>query len=415
MTDFIDGLEADLVAAAPRRHAVVAAGRPEPDGQRVVPRWRRWLPPGPLTLAGALVLATGAAAAGGTLLVLRGGTINPPPAVAPEQTPLPSTGRLLTARVTDPAVGQPAWTLRLARGKTGLVCSTVGQVRGGEFGLVGLDGRFRVLAPEVADACSAPRANASTLVGVRTFTGRQGTVAARSVVSGVGGPQLRSVHITARGRSQQVPVRSGGTFLAVFAGLPEDLQLRVSLQFADGHREAHPFGVSPGVLADPAGGHAWSVQASTGSNDARVCVQVRPARQGPAPALSKAACGTLGPDIGHRRGLYFDVIRMTPSTRKRALNIFVDGLWHEHPPRTLVLGAAGSDVRSVTAMGPPGQPHTGTRVTGPGSFAEMFGPDVRPDQITVRVVYTNGHTITYRHHHGLKTRPIPVPSSGKAP
>ncbi|MCW3004412.1 MAG: hypothetical protein JWQ20_3710 [Conexibacter sp.] len=414
MTDFMDGLEQDLFAAAQRLHAPAPAAERDAVQRLRRGRGRRWLPRGPLMLAGGLALATGVATAGGTLLVLRGSDIGPSAAVAPEQTPKADSSRVLAVRVADPAPGQPPWTLRLATGRTGLACLTVGQVAGGRFGLVGLDGRFRSIAPQVADACSSPRPNASTSVGVRTFEGRAGRLGVRSVISGVGGPQLRRVTLSAGGRARSVPVGQGGTFLAVFAGVPEDLQLKVQLRFADGHRELHPFGVSPGVFADPDGGHAWRLEGGSQSGDARVCIQVRPARDRTNPSISRSACGVTGPDPAHPQGVFFDTVRMTPSEKKPA-DVFGQGFWHQHPPRTIVLGFASQDVKSVSITGPPGATHAGTRIPRGGQFAEMFGPEVLPAQVTVRVRYRDGHTATFRGSHRLMRKPVPAPMPGKTP
>ncbi len=73
--------------------------------------------------------------------------------LSPAQTPVPGTTRIAAARAADPA-GGPPWALRIARSTDGQVCSTIGQVRRGVFGIVGLDGVFRRIPPGITDACA---------------------------------------------------------------------------------------------------------------------------------------------------------------------------------------------------------------------------------------------------------------------
>jgi hypothetical protein len=117
MTDFIDGLERDLVEAARRR-----AEAPAPAPFRVRAPRRS------LLLAAALLVLMAGSAAGATLLALRGAVIPAPQAVQPEQTPAAGTARVSALRAQDPQPGLLPWTVRVARGETGLLCSTVGQV-----------------------------------------------------------------------------------------------------------------------------------------------------------------------------------------------------------------------------------------------------------------------------------------------
>lgn len=133
MTDFIDGLEHDLVEAAARRYP---AGKSPRRTLRSV------------LLGLAIFLGISGPAAVATAVVLRN-TVIEPPATADagrEQTPVADSEVVSALRAADPG-SEPPWTIRVARGQTGLVCTTVGQVRGGAFGLVGTDGRFRTLAP----------------------------------------------------------------------------------------------------------------------------------------------------------------------------------------------------------------------------------------------------------------------------
>ncbi|MCW2990811.1 MAG: hypothetical protein JWM73_1405, partial [Solirubrobacterales bacterium] len=123
-----------------------------------------------LLLGIAIALGLAGSAAAGTLLLLRGSVIPAPQKidVGAVQFVVPDSIRLADQRAADPDGGAP-WGLQLSRSETGLVCSTVGQVVGERFGLVGLDGRFRVYEPGVVDGCGAEQENATTLLGARVF------------------------------------------------------------------------------------------------------------------------------------------------------------------------------------------------------------------------------------------------------
>ena len=403
----------DSVSAAARRAQAAdsAASRGWGRGRgREHRRLMRRLPPRAFGLAGLIVLAAAAASASATLLALRGAVIPVPRATPLEQTPAPGSARLAGFSVADPRPGEPRWTMRLATSRTGLLCSTAGQLVGGEFGIVGLDGRFRRLSPEAADACSIVRTGAASLVGARVFDApRRADV--RTVVSGVGGEQLRAVTLEAAGRPRAVRVHEGGTFMAVLAGLPEDLAIGVRLRFAGGHVERHPFGVAPLVLPDPAGGRAWRISSGLVSGDPRICVTLSPARQRRNAPISPAACGRLGDDARRRRGVFFAVRRVTPGTGGTSglATPFGGGVWRNTPPRTIVWGAAGSDVASIDARGPRGAARTGTFFRPNGSFAYMFGPHVRPEQVVVSVRFRDGRTLVRR----ASTNLLPPPPFGR--
>src|SRR5690606_19309725 len=121
-------------------------------------RWRR------VILGACVALPIAATSGAATAVVLREAVVRPPdPAQVPdEQTPLAGTARVSPGRAADPGGGLP-WAVRVARGRTGLTCTTVGQVRDGVFGLTGLDGTFRRLPGELSDACG----QGGTLTGAR--------------------------------------------------------------------------------------------------------------------------------------------------------------------------------------------------------------------------------------------------------
>ena len=406
----IPALEATLHDAAARLDTSLAK-------REVRSRFGR-LPVRSAVLAAVLLVFLAGSAAAGTLLVLRGSVI-PGPAlrdVPSEQTPVPDSAKVAPERARDPGAG-PDWALRTARSRAGFICSTVGQVDGGEFGLVGLDGRFRKFAVRIVDGCGLVRDNAASLIGARVFDARRATDV-RTVVNGIGGPELRRVTVEAAGRSRSVAVGNGGVFVAAFRGYPEDLGIQVALRFEDGHVERHPFGASPYVVPDPAGGHAWKLQnvqnaaapppgchgrelrteACRPDPDAprEICAIVRPARDGPARYTASATvCGRLATQRGgklRRLGYFFGVRRETPSRRRIPTTPF-GGVWHG-PPRTFVFGSVGDDVRRIEVSGPEGV--VPARIQPGGGFLVMFGPNAKTNRLTVRVVMKGGRVETRR-------------------
>src|SRR4051794_39212514 len=217
----LDELRGDLLAAM---RAAEAPHRPRLRALR------------PVLLAVLLIVLLAATAAAATYYVLRASPIAPfkPTDTTPEQRVTAGTSRVLDLRSPDPAGRTPPWALRLARSQTGLLCGTVGQVQGDEFGIVGLDGRFRALPEPNADACGAPDADGLALVGTRVFDADDDKDV-RTVVSGVAGERLERATIAVRGGAPKtVAVGPEGAFLRVYAGFPEDLQPVVTLRFGGG-------------------------------------------------------------------------------------------------------------------------------------------------------------------------------------
>jgi hypothetical protein len=396
MTDFIAGLEEDLVAAARRRHAQTAL-----DGSARGASARRAFPRRPplrsLVLAAALLVLLVGTAAGGTLLALRGSVIPAPDAVPLEQTPTPGTSRVSSLRAADPQPGLLPWTVRVAQSETGLLCSTVGQVdpADGTFGLVGLDGRFRPIAEGVSDSCGAVHAKGVSLIGARVFDARA-RANVRTVVSGVGDPdaiarvEVATIHGTRRAQL------ADGTFVLALRGYPEDLALRATVFYKNGKRDVHDFGRSAFVVPDPLGGPAWKTQAFMVSGDPRSCVSFGYARATRATPTSPPACGDLG-DPRHRAGFYVAVQTLRPGARRpsAAVTPFA-GAWHRAPARTAAWGGVGDDVRSVSVNGRP--------VTIPPSrvFLAVLDPRVAPSSVTTKITYKNGRTETVRGSARLK-------------
>lgn len=130
------GVELDRVA-----RTVLAQGASSP-GRRAR---RRFLRISPAVII-ALVLLVAAAAATATLLFAEGSPLPAPHAgdLAPWGHPIAGSVRLAHLNAPDPA-GDPPWDLRLSRSETGEICTAVGQVYDGKFGIIGLDHVFREL------------------------------------------------------------------------------------------------------------------------------------------------------------------------------------------------------------------------------------------------------------------------------
>jgi hypothetical protein len=328
----------------------------------------------------------GVGAAAGTALLLRAAVIPAPSpeVVGPAQSPIPGSARVEALRAPDPGGAAP-WTLRVARSRTGLTCTTVGQVVGGRFGVVGLDGRFRVLAEGIVDGCGHVEPG-SAMAGARIFDARR-RADVRTVVSGDAGPDLRDVVVRADGRRLDVQRGSGGTFAVVLRGYPEDHALAVTLRYRTGRVERHGFGLGPDVVPDPDGGPAWRLESEvTDRHPHVVCVSFRPARPVGPTAISPGACGR------DDERTFFAIERITAAGDPPRFGYGAQR-WDGHPPRTAVWGKAGREVRSVQVLGPGG---TQTRKPGAnGQFLVLFGPGVDPRDVRVRLTDRDGGVREY--------------------
>jgi len=396
MSDFIQSLEHDLVVAA--------AHLGEQPTRAGVPRVRPSLRAA-LVAAGVTVLVAGSAA-GATLVALRGSVI-PAPATrdaGPPQTPVLTSVHLTPARAADPG-GGPPWALRLARSQTGFICSTVGQELGGRFGLIGLDGRFRSYADGVVDSCGQQLGNSVSLIGARVFEART-PGAVRTVINGVGGPHLRGVQIQSGTTITSVPVARDGVFLAAFRGYPEDAGYRVTLRFADGHREVRTFGLSPFVARNPSTDvGVWKSEAFGVANNPALCVLFRPARERRNPAISPAACGLPRQSPDPRRyptGLFFAARRIEPTGAIRYT--FARGRWLGHAPLTAVWGWAGANVRSVGVSVANGPTRSISRRRHQ-AFLAVFPASTDPHSLAVHVTFNDGTTRVLHGDTNLTTPP----------
>jgi hypothetical protein len=399
---FFEQLERDLVGAARRRRDARRAA--------LAVRLRERIGLRRFALVTLLFPLVGSATAGATLYALRGSVIPAPSArdVQHGQLANPTTTHLAGVTAADPAPARPLWTMRLARSSTGLLCSTVGQLDDGRFGLVGLDGRFRAYAPRIVDSCGEQVSGEHpSLIGARVFDADD-PHEVRTVINGVGGERLRSVTVEAGGRRHTVPVGPDGTFLYVLSGYPEDSGAAVALRYADGHVEQHAFGRSALVVPDPSGVQAWKTSAFVVSGDRRTCVAFMLARpSGPsAGASSPAACGLFASQR-HPTGYYFAVRRLAPGPRPRIRDMSMLGDWNGHAPRTAVWGGVGDDVAAVEIRGP-NNVAARPRIAVSNTFLAVFRGTVDPASLTVTVRFRDGRVV---HRHGsanLVTRKVPT-------
>lgn len=338
-----------------------------------------------VALATVLSLFVAASATAATVYVGRGGTIVPPDpqAAPPSQSPLAGTAQVTDARASDPD-GGPDWALRVSRSETGQVCSTVGQVSQGAFGLIGLDGVFRRLPAEIVDACGMPRSDAASLTGARVFAARD-REDVRTVVYGVTAGKLDEVRLTTADGNRRLEVDDRGAFLAILRGYPEESAVRLELRFVGGGVERHAFGVASDVARGPEGGAAFSVE-RIGFGNRAVCARPYAARYGPRAPDGPTVCGRTDGDAA------FTAARtLVPGD---AAPPDPDGPpgwdWHDHPPRTLVWGAAvaDGDVEAVTLTGA-GDPRA-LKVTEEGAWIAVLPAGVRPADLTVEVRFAGG-------------------------
>jgi hypothetical protein len=381
MVDFRDQLTALAVAEgreARREAAAPARGR--------LRRRRGFAPRVVLAALGAVLLAAGVAAA--AIVGLRA-TVVPGPSpedVAPQELIVASTARVLGVRAADPSDGS-TWALRSARTRDGEVCLTVGQLRGATFGLVGLDGTFRLLAPELSDGCGIRvGGDALTLSGARSFAAaRRADV--RTVVYGIGA-RLRGVTVAGRA----VPVTREGAYAVALAGYPEDHPIHVTLRYADGHTGTLDYGANRRLVTSPGGLPALRLDGYVFDGAARhtPCLEVTAARHVPGAASGPAACG---PDD-------------RPWGTVRAVK--PGGRWGRFPARTLAWGSwprGHTKLRAVTVRWPAGT--VGARILQERhGFLAVLPARVQPRDVTVTLTPERGAPVTF--HTTLNLRPNPM-------
>jgi hypothetical protein len=345
-----------------------------------------------------LVLAAVAAAA---VLITSGSPLPAPHAQDLESggIPLASSVHLAGLDAPDPEAGAPPWDVRLSRTADGETCTAVGQVLGGQFGIVGLDHVFRVLPLGGVDACGFQSAADPVLAGARVFSGSS-SMQARTVVNGVAGTGARAV--TAYGPEGARPLRLGpdGSFVTVYRGYVEEVKPRIVVIDADGARHTVAFAQSLAFeVADPHGGAPWQVEGEAdiqpGAYPDENCVQASRVhdRQNPhfaSGGLTPSVCGRLGSEP-----VIVSMRRFVPGTGEGS------GFpWGQSPPRTLVYGIAAPRVASLTLSGAgaaralPIDPHGGV-------FLAVLDGHVDPRSLTLSVRLRDGGTLSYRHSANL--------------
>jgi hypothetical protein len=365
---FFDDVERELVRAA-----------------RVQNRVRRLRRGTAVAFAAALILGAGGTAAAATYLALRSSSIAPFSAesTTPEQRVAPGTSRVLDLRVPDPTKGVPPWTLRVSTSASGLTCTTVGQLSGSAFGLVGLDHAFRELPDANADAC------AEDPLGTRVFYAPK-PKDVRTIVYGVGGEALDRVALSvAGGAPKTLRHTPEGGFAAVLRGYPEDNQPVVTLE-RGGRTKRYAFADGGFVVADPLGGRAWKLTAmavgtSPGQKrpDRQVgCMSFANARPVPGEpnVSSPPVCGLEPARPGvPPKALFFTTRRLSGDTKDGS---FLAGDWNHHAPRTAVWGIARSYHHVVVRA--PGI----TREVAPkfnAGILVILPPSVDPSSVSVEV------------------------------
>lgn len=279
----LEELGASLRAAMAAEEASAAASAPQAAARRRRPRFG-WL--GSFLVLGLV----GTAAAAGTLTVLRGSPIPGPSArdAQPSMTPKRDSLRVLELRAPDPAgsvaaggaTPQLPFALRVGESEAGQLCASVGQLDGEDFGIVGADGRFRAMDAGIVDGCGVSAPGAPAVAGIRVFDARSWRDA-RTVIYGAGATNLNTATLTVRGVRRPLEVRDGA-YLGAVLGYPEDSDLHLRLEYADGTRTFRALGQTERTILDPAG-PAWRVDSfgSTISRHAsKYCVTLRAQRVG---------------------------------------------------------------------------------------------------------------------------------------
>lgn len=366
----------------------------------------------PLVLLPALLLPAAAVAA-----VVGGGAIEAPRTadVPRESQVVAGSVRVSSLRVADPA-GGPPWTIRTARSAGGQRCSTVGQVDGRRFGIVGLDGRFRTLADGIVDACADAAGPGPWLAGARTLAGAAGRPGVTLVSALLPERPAGAVVRTAGGtRATPAATDDGGALLAVVPGDAAELRPELVARRAGGGTLRIPFvRTRETLVAGPRS--RWRLEAS-GTPRRRACVQLVedvPESGSATPARIPTACGDL-----RAAPAGFAVRRLargpaTPDASQRGLEV----PWDPREPSVVaVWGVADARVAEVVLEGAPGGPRTvvpertairipdgvGSRVVPaderpgvPRAFAFVLDGRIDPASLVVRLRLRDGRTLVRR-------------------
>lgn len=384
------GVELDRLAAL----AFLEPPR-SPDGRRRGPAGRLGV-----ALACLALLVLAAAATAAVLLIQQGSPLAPPHAqdLRSSGIPLPGSVHLAGIDAPDPDSSNPAWDLRLSRTRTGETCTAVGQVVGGQFGIVGLDHVFRALPLGSVDSCGADTPNGPILLGAHDFIGSTAG-AARTVLSGVAGSGARSVTAYAHGERRRLQLGPQGSFITVYAGAAETVRPRVVVVTRDGH--AHTIALEQSAafeVADPSGGSAWAASAEAdveaGAFPDEDCVQVtrEPSQSEPSQVtlpLTPEICGRLS-----RSPLFVQIRRFVPGEDAGPFP------WGNSPSRTIVYGIAAPRVKSLALTGA-GAPRVVPIDPHGGAFLAVLDGHLAPHSLTLTASLQGGTRRSFTRPYGL--------------
>jgi hypothetical protein len=354
-----------------------------------------------------LVLAAAATAA--VLLIQQGAPLPGPHAqdLRSSGIPLPGSAHLAGLDAPDPDSSNPPWDLRLSRTGGGEICTAVGQVFDGRFGIVGLDHVFRALPLGSVDSCGTDGGDGPLLVGAKSFVGYSASEA-RTVLSGVAGSGVRSVTAYAAASSpRRLKLGPQGSFITVYAGGAEEVQPRVAIVMRDGRTHVVALEQSATLeVPDPEGGAGWAAS-SEADLEANAfpdedCVQLsrQPSQDTPQFFLLPSTpqlCGRLAANP-----LFVQMRRFVPGEDASP------NPWGNSPSRTIVYGIAAPRVSSLTLTGA-GAARALTIDRQGGAFVAVLDGHVDPRALTLTATLRGGAVVSYRHPTGLLAYPSNTP------
>jgi hypothetical protein len=346
-----------------------------------------------LALALTLLLAGIAAAA---ILITEGKPLPAPNAqdLQSSGVPLPATVRLAGLDAPDPNPTEPPWDIRLSRTRAGETCTAVGQVLGGQFGIVGLDHVFRALPLGGVDACGVDAPHGPVLAGARVFVGTS-SGDARTVVNGVAGAGARSVTVYGPEGPRALRLGPQGSFITVYPGYVEEVRPRVVVVMHNGSTHTVAFAQSSAFeVADPDGGSPWEISGGAdiggGAYPDENCAQAmqKLGRSNPSrfnSPLTPEVCGRLG-----AHPLFALMRRFVPES-----GLHTGTPWGNNPTRTLVYGAAARRVLSLTLTGA-GAPRQLAIDPHGGVFLAVLDGHVDPRSLTLTARLRDGGSVSYQ-------------------
>lgn len=347
------------------------------------------------------VLGVAAAATAAVLLIREGASL---PAVHTQDlraggVPLPGTARLAGLDAPDPNAGSPPWDVRVSRTRDGEICTAVGQVLDGRFGIVGLDDVFRALPLGSVDVCSVASPSEPVLAGARELVGRTAGEAL-TVVSGVAGADARRVTAFGPGGERRLRLGPDGSFITVYRGEPETVRPRIVVVSRGGRSQTIAFEQSSAYeVPDSGGGAPWVVSTEAdlqpGAGPDEDCAQTI---QEPTQAQPNLGMRPMTPEVcGHlsTQPLFVLMRRFVPDSGRGT-----PFPWGDAPARTLVYGIADPRVTSLSLAGSGSVRRLSINRHG-GSFLAVLDGHVDPASLTLTAGLNDGTKRTYRRSFGL--------------